>query len=288
MTDQQLLAALAQHEQALVIVNTRSHARDLYVAASNLDGAAHLSALMCPAHRTIKLDAYKQRLLAGEPLRLIATAVIEAGVDVDFPRVWRAMAGLASIAQAAGRCNREGKRDIQQSVATVFEPAHVKPPSYLADDIAACRFAAHHHTDLLSPEAVEDYFSDLYRKKLQKRQQRGLDRRQIMGRLEQQRTQFLFPFSDVARDFTLIDDYMAPLLIPYDEAAGQLIRELLTSETPALQLRRLQRYIIQIPETKHADLVTTGDIQPVADDTDIDLWALTNMNRYRDDVGLDA
>ena len=94
----------------LVIVNNRRHARSLYDQAKNLEGTFHLTTLMCAKHRSQKLDEIRGRLKNGEPCRVIATSLIEAGVDVDFPLVMRAEAGLDSVAQAAGRCNRERQR----------------------------------------------------------------------------------------------------------------------------------------------------------------------------------
>ena len=121
-TDTDLLAKLGEHSQMLVIVNNRRHARSLYDQAKHLDGTFHLTTLMCAKHRSQKLDEIRGRLKNGEPCRVIATSLIEAGVDVDFPLVMRAEAGLDSVAQAAGRCNREGKRSSENSFVWIFAP----------------------------------------------------------------------------------------------------------------------------------------------------------------------
>jgi CRISPR-associated endonuclease/helicase Cas3 len=109
-TDDGVVASgFAAQPQMMCIVNSRAHAYDLFQRIRALDGAVHLTTLMCPRHRRAVLDRVRQQLRDGEPVRLVATSLIEAGVDIDFPEVWRAMAGLDQIAQAAGRCNREGK-----------------------------------------------------------------------------------------------------------------------------------------------------------------------------------
>src|SRR6185312_5756692 len=92
----------ARQDRKLCIVNSRAHARALYEAIRHLPGACHLSTLMVPRHRRSVLAALRQRLAAGEPVRLVSTSLIEAGVDIDFPEVWRAAAGLDAIVQGRG------------------------------------------------------------------------------------------------------------------------------------------------------------------------------------------
>ena len=110
-SDEELVDRIRGCQQVLCIVNTRRHARKLREMLGADAAAFHLSASMCPAHREAVLFTVRRRLEAGRIVRLIATPVVEAGVDVDFPIVWRALAGLESIIQSAGRCNREGARD---------------------------------------------------------------------------------------------------------------------------------------------------------------------------------
>lgn len=102
---------VAQERGALCVVNTRQDARDLYaeLAKRKDDATFHLSTWMCPAHRRDTITKIRERLKAKEPTYVVSTSLIEAGVDLDFPAVFRALAGLDSLAQAAGRCNREGR-----------------------------------------------------------------------------------------------------------------------------------------------------------------------------------
>ena len=155
-TDADLLAKLCEHPQMLIIVNNRRHARSLYDQAKHLDGTFHLTTLMCAKHRSQKLDEIRGRLKNGEPCRVIATSLIEAGVDVDFPLVMRAEAGLDSIAQAAGRCNREGKRPSENSFVWIFTPEDKwKAPPELAAQAAVMRLTADSFSDNLIPQIFD-------------------------------------------------------------------------------------------------------------------------------------
>ena len=126
LSDEALAENLREQNQALCIVNTRKAAQALYALLPE-EGRYHLSTLMYPAHRKQVLCTVRERLKQGLPCRVVSTSLIEAGVDVDFPMVWRETAGLDSIAQAAGRCNREGKRDPESSIVTYFQSEHAVP-----------------------------------------------------------------------------------------------------------------------------------------------------------------
>ena len=167
MTDGDVVAALGAAPQALVIVNSRAHALALYRTATQagLDGLVHLTTRQYAEHRRRILAEVRERLRHGEPCRLIATSLVEAGVDLDFPRVWRAEAGLEQILQAAGRCNREGRRAIEASVVTVFRPAEAKSPRELAQLAADFARIAPQHADLHALSAIRAYFGEVYWRK---------------------------------------------------------------------------------------------------------------------------
>ncbi len=150
----------ADQRQMLCVVNKRAHAHALVRSILDLEGAVHLTTLMCPRHRRAVLAGVRADLLAGKPVRLVATSLIEAGVDVDFPEVWRAMAGLDQIAQAAGRCNREGGP--VQGRVVVFTPADHDPPHELRAALGEADGVFGRHEDPLSLSAVHDYFNQLY------------------------------------------------------------------------------------------------------------------------------
>lgn len=162
--DELLAQMIAERPQVLCIVNNRRHARVLFEAIADRPGARHLSTLMCAKHRSKVLAEVRQALKEGEPCRLVATSLIEAGVDVDFPTVLRAEAGLDSIAQAAGRCNREGSRPLADSEVLIFasDDQWVPPPELQQFAAAAREILRHHGDDLLAPEAIDGYFRLLY------------------------------------------------------------------------------------------------------------------------------
>jgi CRISPR-associated endonuclease/helicase Cas3 len=134
-----LAAELQAHDRVLCVVNRRRDVRDLFKLMP--EGTLHLSALMCGAHRSEAIRRIKQRLKAGEPVRVVSTQLVEAGVDLDFPVVYRALAGLDSIAQAAGRCNREGL--LEQGRVVVFVPPQAAPPGHLRKAEDASRSVLH-------------------------------------------------------------------------------------------------------------------------------------------------
>ena len=259
-TDADLLAKLGEHPQMLVIVNNRRHARSLYDQAKHLDGTFHLTTLMCAKHRSQKLDEIRVRLKNGEPCRVIATSLIEAGVDVDFPLVMRAEAGLDSVAQAAGRCNREGKRPSENSFVWIFAPEEQwKAPPELATQAAVMRLTANSFSDeLLSTQAVATYFAELYQLKGSE-----LDNKKILKMHNDTGQNLDFPFQTIADKFRMIESHMQPLIIPFDVDAENLISSLHHADHIGGLLRKLQPYTVQIPEKALAALYKAGRIEPI-------------------------
>jgi len=155
---------IAEHAQILVIVNTRKDARNIFeqlIKRCSTDECLHLSTMMCPEHRSVTLKTIRVRLKQGLPCRVVSTQLIEAGVDVDFPVVWRAIAGLDSIAQAAGRCNREGKLD--KGSVLVFQGKTPSPPGHLGHAAeSGKRILESHREDPLNLAAVTRYFEDFF------------------------------------------------------------------------------------------------------------------------------
>ena len=283
-TDADLLAKLAEHPQMLVIVNNRRHARSLYDQAKHLDGTFHLTTLMCAKHRSQKLDEIRGRLKNGEACRVIATSLIEAGVDVDFPLVMRAEAGLDSVAQAAGRCNREGKRPSENSFVWIFAPEEQwKAPPELAPQAAVMRLTADSFSDdLLSTQAVAAYFAELYQLKGSE-----LDNKKILKMHNDTGQSLDFPFQTIADKFRMIESHMQPLIIPFDGEAENLISSLHHADHIGGLLRKLQPYTVQIPEKALAALYKAGRIEPINEKNfGKQFYTLIGLDLYDDVAGL--
>ena len=283
-TDADLLAKLGEHPQMLVIVNNRRHARSLYDQAKHLDGTFHLTTLMCAKHRSQKLDEIRGRLKNGEPCRVIATSLIEAGVDVDFPLVMRAEAGLDSVAQAAGRCNREGKRPSENSFVWIFAPEEQwKAPPELATQAAVMRLTADSFSDdLLSTQAVAAYFAELYQLKGSE-----LDNKKILKMHNDTGQSLDFPFQTIADKFRMIESHMQPLIVPFDGEAENLISSLRYADHIGGLLRKLQPYTVQIPEKALAALYKAGRIEPINEKNfGKQFYTLIGLDLYDDVAGL--
>jgi CRISPR-associated endonuclease/helicase Cas3 len=241
IADTVIAARFSEQPRMLCIVNSRAHARSLFETIRALPGAVHLTTLMCPRHRRAVLETVRARLGADDPqpVRLVATSLIEAGVDVDFPEVWRAAAGLDSIAQAAGRCNREGRLAMGRTV--VFVPAEAKTPRALETYWQATRSVLRrHYNDLLGLEAVAAYFRELY-------WQKGPDaldavdvdgRRGILPVIKERAKDCSFPFRSIAEAFRLIDEIMEPVVVPWqidpsDDDAKRLLGRIAAMDRPS-------------------------------------------------------
>jgi CRISPR-associated endonuclease/helicase Cas3 len=272
MSDDDLVAALDRHDRALVIVNSRAHALALYsaVKAAGLDGAIHLTTRQTAADRRVILAEVKERLKPGNarPCRLIATSLVEAGVDLDFPRVWRAEAGLDQIAQAGGRCNREGSRPVDYSIVTVFRPAEAKPPREIAGFIADMeRMKSNHGNDPLSPEAMRDYFGEVYWRK----GDQGLDRIRakdldganttikVMDAFSVGSGMTNFAYRTVGEGFRLIESGLAPVIVAADDTPKKALEGLRRGWlTPGACARQLQQYTVQVPPKARQKLIENG------------------------------
>ncbi|OSI35542.1 CRISPR-associated helicase/endonuclease Cas3 [Neisseria dumasiana] len=283
-TDADLLEKLAQHKQILIIVNNRRHARSLYDSAKQLDGVFHLTTLMCAKHRSQVLETIRGRLKNSEPCRVIATSLIEAGVDVDFPLVMRAEAGLDSIAQAAGRCNREGKRPSENSFVWVFKPEEKwKAPSELGLLSAAMREVVRHHAeDLLSLQAIRRYFQYVYEEK-----GKELDSKGILDMHKKAGDSLDFPFQAIAQEFRMIETHMQPLIIPFDQEAERLIDSLRHADQIGGLLRKLQPYTVQVPESALQTLFKAGRIETVNEKRfGKQFYSLIGLDLYDEVAGL--
>ncbi|MDL1978963.1 MAG: CRISPR-associated helicase Cas3' [Deltaproteobacteria bacterium] len=281
LSDDVLADKLKAHNQVLCIVNTRKHARLLFESIREQEGCYHLSALMCPAHRTKRFEEIRNALSKGLPCRVVSTQLIEAGVDIDFPVVYRCAAGIDSIAQAAGRCNREGKLP-EGGKVYVFLSEPGLPPGHFRHTAETAEAVMRHHDDPLSLEAVKEYFRTLYWMRGER-----LDEYQILDDLNEGKLKGNFPFRVVDKKFRIIKDDMESIIIPWkkneqDKDAEKIIQGLRYAEHPARFARKAQRFTIQVPPRVLISLEHAGSVERLHDQ----YCVLINMDIYRDDLGL--
>ena len=263
---------LQQYPSVLCIVNRRDDCRGLHQLMP--EGTIHLSALMCGAHRSKVIANVKDRLGKGIPTRVVSTQLVEAGVDVDFPVVYRALAGLDSIAQAAGRCNREG--NLEKGRVVVFVPPSRIPAGHLRQAAGiGGRLLFERKDDPLAPERFEQFFRELYWLKGD-----GLDKHRILNDLDAKGTLHI-NFRTAARKFHLIDEsQQAPVLVRYDE--GEELIELLIRNGPERWLlRKLQRYVVNLPRYLHQKLLADGSIGEIS----LGIYAQGHMALYHPELG---
>lgn len=262
-----------ERNQVLCIVNTRSRAAELFELVRDEPGARHLSAVMCPAHRSGRLAEIRRMLADGQPCRVVSTQLVEAGVDVSFPEVIREIAGLDSITQAAGRCNREGEREALAPVS-VFNPVEGLPrvfngPARHTESVLRSG------KDPFSPEAITQFFKLHYWLK-----QDVLDKRQILDDLSDVNGEW--SFREAASKFRLIDNPMVPIIIPYNARAAELADSLRYVEHHGGILRKLQQYTVQIYEKQFVALDRAGAVEMIADAYAV----LCRMEYYDEMLGL--
>ena len=300
VSDDALATELRTQDRVLCIVNSRAHARDLFAQIKDAPGARHLTTLMCPLHRRAALAEIRQDLKDQKPVRLIATSLIEAGVDVDFPTVWRAMTGLDSIAQAAGRCNREGLR--AEGVVHVFRPDEVdgrKAPPAMEQFAAATREVLRMHGgDPLGLAAIKAYFSLVYWSKgpdqldVAMLGDKPYQTQGILNAIEDTARALNFPFAQIASAFRFIEDTMQPVIVPYHamgqrESAESLVNSLTFVGRPGAIARKLALYSVPVPRNKCADLVASGAARYVEPQKFADQFViLENAELYSAQSGL--
>ena len=285
LSDDDLCNALTQTEQGMIIVNSRKHALDLFQQAceAGMEGVVHLTTRQYAAHRLRIIEDVKQRLSEGSPCRLIATSLVEAGVDLDFPKVWRAEAGLDSVAQAAGRCNREGERDIEDSIVTVFQPAEHSSPAELSQLAGDMERIMGRHDNLMSPEAMKDYFQEVYWRKGE-----GLGD-DFLQKFKMSKHGTSFSFREVGETFRLIQSGLEPVIIDREEETHKALRELAHTERPGGVARRLQPYVVQVYPRFREQLVKNNHVYFAESERFGDQFAVLSLftkSLYREDVGL--
>jgi CRISPR-associated endonuclease/helicase Cas3 len=278
---------LAATPQALCVVNLTRHAATLWEELCRRlpehERPIHLSSYLCPAHRLALIYLIKRRLKSGRPCRVVSTQLIEAGVDVDFPVVWRASGPLDAIVQVAGRCNREGR--LPAGEMHVFQPAEAKLPGALYEAAAGqaaiqlARLATRGDVEELlatDPTVFADYFHALWQTVPTDKDNIQEDRKWLR-------------FRTVAEKAKVIKDDTRPVIVPIGKAR-RIIRELRDRQNQPGQprftrddLRRLQRFMVNLRSHRYRALEAQQLIRPLL--PNLELHVL-NEGLYHRDLGL--
>lgn len=248
-----LCEQLSSQEQVLCVVNRRKTAQDLY-AALPPDGSYCLTTLLCAADRRAQLDEIRERLKTGQPCRVISTSLIEAGVDVDFPTAYRELAGLDSILQTAGRCNREGKRSASESMVFYFTLADSSVPQMIHANVSALRATIRRYNQIDTPDAIHFYFQELYGI------QNQLDKKGILNAFQRGIGGCLLPFAQVAEMFQLIESPTRTVYLPIREGKA-LCEQLRSGFISRTLMRKLGIYSVACYKQQFDALNAAGALE---------------------------
>lgn len=279
ISDEMLAAELSCRMQVLCIVGTRKQAQALYDLLPR-EGSFHLSTLMTPNHRRAVLSEIRRRLKAEESCRVVSTSLIEAGVDVDFPVVYRGEAGLDSEIQAAGRCNREGRRPATESMVYLFQPDSkytVHFPDALKRPRDVARSLTRNCSTLDSEETIKRYFTTLYQF-----EGKDLDQKNIVSRLEVGVQNGSFPFRTVAEQFRVIENDTCSVLIPRNDAACALAEQLRKGIRNRTLLRQAAQESVNVFPQHFESLNARGALEIL----DVGISILRECSLYSEQTGL--
>ena len=276
ISEEALIEKLSEEYQALCIVNTKKKAQVLYQALKG-QGVFHLSTSMYPKHRKRVLEEVRRCLNAGERCLVLSTSLVEAGVDLDFHSVYRQLAGIDSVIQAAGRCNREGKRSLEDSNVYVFQFEEQERILGQRKQIDAAKTLVSDGKDISALETIEEYFSFLYHLKSSE-----LDKKNIMGQFKGIKCNFL----KVAEDFKMIENDTKTVFIPVEEEAQDLLQQLKYQGFTKTSMRKAGQYSVTLYDDVIEKMKDAGMIELVAENIN-DFYELKDKERYTEEFGLD-
>lgn len=280
LTDTGLAAKISAEQQVLCIVPTKPQARTLFEQLGDREGTYHLSTNMYPEHRRRVLDEIRARLANKQICRVVSTSLVEAGVDLDFPVVYRAMTGLDSIAQAAGRCNREGKLNGEGKLGQVYVYEPEKTPRMPWLKLRAARAEETlrnvENANPLGLVAMQKYFALFY-------DSQDLDKKKLFTHMNPQLGKDLyFPFRDVSEQFRFIEDETIGVIIPVEPTAKKLVEELRHTDYPRTTQRKLQQFSVALRSREFAALEKARAIEMVRGEFPV----LINLKAYDEHVGI--
>ena len=276
VTDEELIERLSMEKQALCIVNTKKKAQRIYHELKG-EGVYHLSTSMYPHHRRRVLEKIRTRLSNGEKCILISTSLVEAGVDLDFQAVYRQLAGVDSMIQAAGRCNREGIRDKEDSRVFLFQfdEKEYVPGQRLQIDVS--KLLITERTDISSLLGIKKYFETLYNFRGE-----SLDKKKILEEFKNKR----YNFAKAASEFNLIEENTKTVFIPREPEAAKLLDQIRYHGYTKSGMRKAGQYCVQLYENEFEKFRGAGMVRLISENI-TDFYELVNEDVYCDDTGPD-
>ena len=258
--------------RVLCIVNTRKDAKEIYERLPDEGIQLHLSRMMCPAHVSATIQCIKKALKnkGDEPIRVVATQLIEAGVDIDFPVVFRQEAGLDSILQAAGRCNREGKLGICTTYVFSLGNEHPLPPGFISQTNNA-RLNMGKGYDWFSPEAMTSYFRQLHSRI------GSFDTAQIQELLYKPECEF----EEASKQFHLIDDQTTSVIINWSGSMN-LYQKLMSQGPSYLLMKKMAQYSVNVRKRDFQLLQETGATEEPFEN----IYVIADSRFYKEETGL--
>lgn len=265
---------LKNFSQVLCIVNKKKTAEKIFENLQGKENIFYLSTNLCPVHRSKVLQKIKTCLEKNLPCRIISTSLVEAGVDLDFPCVYREIAGLDSIIQAAGRCNREGKFSKNESAVYVFKIADEKILNSQKIRISSTNLVSEKYfSEIDSPQAIKYYFENLHKLDGNKSDKFGI--------LELHEKKSM-PFKEIAEKFKLINENTKSVFIPFDENARQIEQRLLNGEISRALLRQAGKYFVNVYDEIYKKMFAAQKIKLINES----LSVLIDLNLYDSNTGL--
>lgn len=275
-----LAQKLNEYEQVLCITNSRKETQNIFdwLQGDKDKSVFHLSTCMYPAHRRKVLGKIRSCLKAGEPCKVVTTSLIEAGVDVDFPVVYREMAGLDNIIQAAGRCNREGRLAPECSkvfVYTLTEADYGKLPAFVKLPKSITEIIMQDFEDMASVAAIKEYFDRLHYIKGSR-----LDNKEILKTIIKES----FMFQEIAEKFVLIEENTKTIFVNENEESEKLAGVLRSGVRTRELLRQASQYTVQVYEKQLQKMLAAGKVEPLDPEHQINI--LLDKAMYDDAKGL--
>lgn len=277
VSKEDIVGRLENENRALCIVNTKKRAQELYKLLK-ADGVYHLSTSMYPEHRKKVLEQVNERLNDKKSkCILISTSLVEAGVDLDFESVYRQICGIDSMIQAAGRCNREGLKDVQKSRVYIYDFRDIECNKNQERQIRLAKSILQDYKGIFSLESITDYFKRLY-----KVQGNALDKKFIMNEFYKMECNF----AKVGKEFRLIEQETKTIYISKDIEAEKLLQDIKFKGSSKKRMRKAEKYCIQVYKEFFEELYGLGMLRLVSEEIE-DFYELVSEDRYSKEYGLD-